>query len=1076
MFACSLLNVRNRVSHEKIEVLNRRRAAGSSNIRAFQILTALAVFLAINVLADAPRERLLLDSGWRFQLGDPADLTNVSETNVAYYPEINDLAKIQTSALSGPGSETNLATLRPDPVATHMGENVSTVQTNFNDSTWQPINLPHDWVVALPFDSTADTGHGYKSMITGAKSPTTIGWYRHTFTLPSTYANKTMWLEFDGAYRNCLVWLNGHILGRHVSGYTSFSFDVSQYANPGGTNTLVVRVDASRFEGWFYEGAGIYRHVWLVKTDPVHIAHWGTYVTNLVNGANATVTIQSQVNNDGSSSATCNLASTILDPNGNLIANTTQSVTIGANTNQIVTQTVTVTNAQLWSLNSPALYKLVSTVSQGTTTNDIYQTHFGIRTITWDPKNGMSLNGQRVQLQGMCNHQDHAGVGIALPDRVHDFRVERLKEMGCNTWRTSHGSPDPELLDECDRVGMLVLDENRRVGVDPETLGEVQSHIVRDRNHPCVFAWSLGNEETAIQGTATGAAVMTVMQNLAYQLDRSRLCTVAQDGSWGSVFSTGIDVQGINYTEHGNIDTFHTSFPSQPLMGTEEGGGQGERGMITNTSTCKSVYDLGYSGYAKTAQQWLQYYAARPWAAGACNWTGFDYRGEPAPFIWPNINSQFGPVDTCGFAKDIYYYYQANWTQKPVLHVLPQWNSPLPGQTVAVWVFSDCNAVQLFLNGVSQGQKSNFPMTDLVWNLLYAAGTLQAVGYINGQAVMTNTVTTTGAPAAITLQPDRQTITADGRDVSMVTVSVIDSQGRVVPTATNTLNFTVTGGIILGLGNGDPADHESDKATNNVGLRSVFSGLAQVIVQSTNQAGTITLTATAAGLASTNVVINESVNPPVPDAPAGPVVITGSGQVWLSWDVVPEAVTYNLKRSLVSGGPYTTIVSNTAGLVCFDTNVASATTYYYVLSAVNANGESTNSAEATATLPFVPPIFATQPSSFTNAHPVYAGVPVTFSAQVNGSQPIYYQWYQIINGATNAIVDATNSSYTYLSPNGDTTSVIGFFLVASNGATNMVSSVANLINLPSPSVIIKASTTTLNGSGDWIPAAVPGNS
>src|SRR5882724_9556506 len=940
MFACSLLNVRNRVSHEKIEVLNRRRAAGSSNIRAFQILTALAVFLAINVLADAPRERLLLDSGWRFQLGDPADLTNVSETNVAYYPEINDLAKIQTSALSGPGSDTNLATLRPDPVATHMGENVSTVQTNFNDSTWQPINLPHDWVVALPFDSTADTGHGYKSMITGTAGPTTIGWYRHTFTLPSSYSGKTMWLEFDGAYRNCLVWLNGHILGRNVSGYTSFSFDVSQYANPGGTNVLVVRVDASRFEGWFYEGAGIYRHVWLVKTDPVHMSHWGTYVTNLVNVSNATVTIQSQVNNDGSSSATCNLSSTILDPNGNLITNATQSVTVGANTNQIVTQTVMVTNVQLWSLNSPALYKLVTSVTQGATTNDIYQTPFGIRTIKWDPTNGLLLNGKRVELQGMCNHQDHAGVGIAVPDRVQYFRVEKLKEMGCNTWRTSHGSPNPELLDECDQLGMLVLDENRRVGVDPETLREVQSHILRDRNHPSIFAWSLGNEEESIQGTSTGAAVMQTMQNLAHQLDPSRLCTVAQDGSWGSGFSTVIDVQGINYVNHGNIDTFHTNFPNQPLMGTEEGSAYYTRGIYTNTSTYKSAYDLNKPGYGTTAEQWWQYYTARSWAAGACYWTGFDYRGEPAPFTWPNISSLFGTVDTCGFPNDSFYYYQANWSGKPVLHILPHWNWPTPGQVVNVWTFSSCDQVELFLNGASQGRQSNNTMSHLEWNIPYTAGTLQAVGYVNGQAIITNTVTTTGTATGIRLQPDRKTILADGRDVSVVTVSVVDSQGRVVPTATNTVNLTITGGTIIGLGNGDPICHESDKATNNVGLRSVFNGLAQVIVQSTNSAGTIILTATATGLTSTNVSINEVVTPPVPDAPASLVAIASGGQVGLSWDVVPGAIGYNLKRATVSGGPYTTIVSNTASLSYMDANFVSGTTYYYVLSAVNANGES----------------------------------------------------------------------------------------------------------------------------------------
>jgi beta-galactosidase len=470
---------------------------------------------------------------------------------------------------------------------------------------------------------------------------------------------------------------------------------------------------------------------------------------------------------------------------------------------------------------------------------------------------------------------------------------------------------------------------------------------------------------------------------------------VAQDGSWGSGFSTVIDVQGINYVNHGNIDTFHTSFPNQPLMGTEEGSAYYTRGIYTNTTTYKSAYDLNKPGYGTTAEQWWQYYVARTWAAGSCNWTGFDYRGEPAPFTWPNISSLFGAVDTCGFAKDVYYYYQANWSGKPVLHILPHWNWPTPGQVINVWTFSSCNQVELFLNGTSQGRQSNNPMSHLEWNIPYAAGTLQAIGYVNGQAVITNTVATTGTPVRISLQPDRQTILADGRDVSMVTVSVVDSQGRVVPTAANTVNFTITGGTIIGLGNGDPIDHESDKATNNIGLRSVFNGLAQVIVQSTNSAGTITLTATATGLTSTNVSINEVVNAPAPDGPAGPVAIGSGGQVWLSWDVVPGAVTYNLKRTLVSGEGYITIISNTSSLSHIDTDVVNGTTYYYVLSAVNANGESTNSVEVSAMPQLAPPLFVVQPNSFTNARPIYAGVPVTFYAQVNGGRPIYYQWYQI---------------------------------------------------------------------------------
>jgi beta-galactosidase len=1039
------------------------------------ILLGFLIFSLENAAADQPRERLLLDSGWRFQLGDPPDvLTNSAETNVTYYPEIPNLEKLETDEITGVNSETNLATLTPDPVATHMGENVSVVQTNFDDSAWQAINLPHDWVVSLPFDSTADMGHGYKLMINGTNSPTTVGWYRHTFTLPSCDTNKTMWLEFDGAYRNCLVWFNGHILGRHVSGYTSFSFDVSPYVNPGGTNVLVVRVDASRFEGWFYEGAGIYRHVWLVGTDPLHVAHWGTYVTNLVNGSNAVVIIQTQVNNDGANAATGNLTSAILDPDGNLVASASQAINLAASTNQTISQSVTVTNARLWSLNSPSLYKLVSIVTQGTITNDIYQTPFGIRTIKWDPNNGLLLNGQRVELQGMCNHQDHAGVGIAVPDRIQYYRVERLKEMGCNTYRTSHNSPDPALLDACDQLGMLVLDENRRVGTDPETLGEVQSHVMRDRNHPCVFAWSLGNEEIYIQGSSTGASIIQTMQRLANQIDPSRLCTVAQNGSWGSGFTAVIEVQGYNYRQWGDEDAIHASFPNLPSFSTEEGSTEAARDIYTDTSTYKRNYD-NEPTHTYTIEQLWQYYLARPWLAGLCIWTGFDYRGEPTPFSWPNISSQYGPMDTCGFAKDIFYYYQANWAGKPVLHILPHWNWTTPGQNINIWVYSDCDLVELFLNGVSQGRQTNDVLSHLEWNLPYAAGTLEAIGYIDGQAVITNMVTTTGTPAAINLQPDRQTILADGRDVSLVTVSVVDAQGRVVPTATNTINFTINGGNIIGLGNGDPIDHESDQPTNNAGLRSAFNGLAQVIVQSTNQAGVIHLTATATGLASANAAINMAANLPAPDAPAAPVAIASGSQVWLSWDIVPGAITYNLKRATTSDGPYVTIVSNTASLFYIDTNVVNGATYYYALSAVNNGGEGSNSVASIAIPHIVPPMIISQPDSFTNTHSIYAGVPATFSILAYGDQPIYYQWYEVTDGITNAIAGATNASYTYLAENNDTNTT-EFSVIASNGASNVISSTAFLYNVQGPPVIVKSSTITMNNGGDWSPNTVPTSS
>jgi beta-galactosidase len=671
--------------------------------------------------ADLPRQRQLIDSGWRFRLGDPADLSNPSETNVAYYPEIAYLPKLQSSEVSGTGSETYLQTVRADPVATHLGENVSAVQTNFNDSAWRLLNLPHDWVVELPFDSNAAENHGYKSGINDFSTSTNaVGWYRRTFTLSTNYAGQTMWLEFDGVYRNCLVWLNGHILGRNVSGYSSFSFDISQYANPGGTNVLVLRVDATRFEGWFYEGAGIYRHVWLVNTAPVHVAHWGTYVSSVVAGTNATVTAQTQVNNDSTNSAAvCDVISTILDSNSNVVASATQSLTIGAGTNLIISQALQMTNAQLWSLSSPRLYQLISTVTQSGATNDIYQTRFGIRTIRFDPNQGLFLNGQRVEIQGMCNHQDHAGVGSALPERLQYFRVERLKEMGCNVCRTSHNPPTPEFLNACDQLGMLVLDENRRPGTNTEELSELQRLIVRDRNHPSVFCWSMANEEDLQRDGTVGAPIMQKMVNLVHQLDPSRKCTAAMNSySSGSAdgFSTALDVQGFNYMNNGDVDGFHSGNPNMASFGTEEASTVFTRGIYANTSTYLSAYDLNVpGGYAATAEAWWQYYLQRRWNGGACVWTGFDYRGEPSPFGWPDISSEFGVVDTCGFPKDVFYYYQANWTFKPVLHLLPHWNWSA-GQSFNIWVFGNCQVVELFTNGVSLGRQPLNVQSHVEWD------------------------------------------------------------------------------------------------------------------------------------------------------------------------------------------------------------------------------------------------------------------------------------------------------------------------------------------------------------------------
>ena len=903
-----------------------------------------------NINLALGRERTSIDSGWRFQLGDPGDVT----TNVTWYPEIADLAKVEPAQLTGTGSETYMETIRVDIMATHAGENVSFVQTNYNDSAWRSLNLPHDWVVELPFDQNADGSHGFKSAIAGSTSTNTIAWYRRTFIIPSGYAGQTLWLDFDGVYRNSLVWLNGHILGRNVSGYASFYYDITPYTNPGGTNVLVVRVDASRFEGWFYEGAGIYRHVWLTDVNPLHVAHWGTYVTTALAGANATVTVQTTVTNQ-SGSATVNgkLISTILDASSNAVTAVTSNLNLTAGQGLVVTQTLTVANAHLWSLQAPYLYNLVTTVSNASATADVYTTTFGARTVSFDSTNGFSLNGQRVEIFGVCNHQDAAGVGIAVPDRLLYYRLERMKQMGVNGYRTSHNMPAAELLDDCDRLGILVLDENRRLGTNAEPLNELSRLLLRDRNHPCIPAWSLGNEEYYIQGSQIAEDLYTPMQNLAHSLDSTRLCTIPINGSYGNPsFAVVEDVVGINY-DINDMASLHVSNPSDKILGTEVASTLSTRGIYTNDSSADycSSYDLELNN-DQLAETWFPFFHARPWSSGGFIWTGFDYRGEPTPYWWPDINSHFGVMDTCGFSKDNYFYYQANWTIKPVLHIFPHWNWGTPGQPVNVWVYGNCDLVELFLNGVSQGQQTLNVLSHAEWdNVPYATGTLQAVGYRNGQAVVTNSVQTTGTPAAVALIPDRSTILADGRDVSVVTVAALDSAGRIVPTASNLITFTVSGGAIIGVGNGNPTSLEADKASQ----RYLFNGLAQVIVQSTNQTGAITLTATSTGLTSTNLTIMEATTLPAPAAPAGVAVIATNQQNVISWDVVPGAITYNVKRSTTSGGPYSVIATNNATIGFTDTNVNNLTAYFYVVTAVNANGESVNSVQVSGT-PHLPPV------------------------------------------------------------------------------------------------------------------------
>ena len=803
------------------------------------MVSIVAVFSAVSCATAAPRERLSLDRGWRFHLGDAADVSRDFDF--------------------GRGLAFGKA-----------GDVVGAVRPGFDDSDWPEVTVPHDWLVELEFDRQGDELHVYHGFkpVSRTKPATTIGWYRRSFDLPKSDEGRRLSLEFDGVFRDSMAWLNGHFLGRHMSGYSSFSYDITDCANYGGKNVLVLRVDASHYEGWFYEGAGIYRHVWLVKADPLHVAHWGTFVTSAVNKQQATVTARTRVLNESDRQATMQVVASILDADGRTVATAHSAPRTVKPWQEIeLAQQLVVSNPKLWSIESPHLYRLVTTVEKGGVAADGYETPFGIRTIRFDPDQGFFLNDKPVKIKGVCCHQDHAGVGSALPDRIQYYRIEKLKEMGCNAYRTSHNPPTPELLDACDRLGMLVMDEQRMMGSSPEILGQLERMVLRDRNHPSVILWSLGNEEGVIQGTEVGARIAATMKRTIRRLDPTRPVTAAMNGSWGQGFSTVVDVQGCNYMRLGDMDAYHKTHPKQPLLGTEEASTVCTRGIYAPDAAkgYMSAYDVSAPMWGSTAEAWWQFYAARPFIAGGFVWTGFDYRGEPTPYQWPCINSHFGIMDTCSFPKDNYYYYQAWWTDHPVLHLLPHWNwRGEEGKEIAVWCHSNCERVELFLNGHSLGEKQMPPNSHLEWKVAYAPGVLEARGYKGGRVIATTKAETTGPPTRVLLTADRAGIKADGEDLSMVTIAIVDAQARTVPTADNEVSFEVSAnGRIIGVGNGDPSSHERDKASQ----RKAFNGLCMVILQSTTEPGAIQLKATSPGLEPMSLTIEAQACAPRPAVP-----------------------------------------------------------------------------------------------------------------------------------------------------------------------------------------------------------------
>jgi beta-galactosidase len=725
-------------------------------------------------------------------------------------------------------------------------------KNDFDDSGWQSLDLPHDWAVELPFvHDDAGQGdeqlrsHGYKPL--GRRYPeTSVGWYRRKFEIPASDVGRRIWVEFDGAARDVLVWVNGSLVGRHDDAYAPFRFDVTDFLQYGGPNIILVRVDASHGAGWFYEGAGLYRHVWLLKTDAVHLGRWDSIVRCTPRTRDAAVELSSVVCNASDRPREARVVWTISDASGSVATaarSARQSIPSGGSA--VCSARAVLGSPRLWSLATPHLYAARIAVECDGRVSDTDRVAFGVRSAVFDSDRGFFLNGEPLKIQGVCNHQDHAGVGAALPDRLQEFRVGVMRDMGCNAIRTTHNMPSPELVDACDRMGVMLMCETRQMSSSPEGMAQLETMIKRYRNSPSIILWSIGNEEYLLQKVMAeqGARIAATMVRLCHRLDPTRLVSSGVNDDNEQGVSDALDVIGFNYVQW-FPDKFHEKHPKLPIIGSETSSAISTRGEYATDPkrNVMSSYD-GVVSWGKTPQEWWSFYAEREWAAGGFAWTGFDYRGEPTPYAWPSISSQFGIVDLCGFPKDYFYYYKAWWKKTPSLHVFPHWNwSGKEGTDVAIWVYSNLDEVELLVNGQSLGRKSVPALGHLEWVAKYQPGAIEARGFKDGQQVLNERRETTGVPAAIRVTPDRREIAANGEDVVALTVEVLDAQGRPVPTANDRIAFEVSGpGALIGVGNGDPNCHESDKEPR----RSLFNGLAQIIVQAGRTPGQIVIEAAA---------------------------------------------------------------------------------------------------------------------------------------------------------------------------------------------------------------------------------------
>ena len=724
----------------------------------------------------------------------------------------------------------------------------------FYPKDWKEVNLPHDWCVEGTF--VHDDSFGNQPAANGYL-PTGIGFYRKEFEIPEADNREKISIEFDGIFRNSTVWVNGHLMGNHLSGYTPSNYDLTDVLRYGseGKNVILIKVDARDPEGWWYEGCGIYRHVWLIKTDRLHVARFGTCVTTpAVSDKEAVVNIKTTIKNEYNAVKNVTLISKIIDDNDVVLNTKTSTQQIEPFSQTEISQTGVIKKPLLWSPETPNLYKVLTKVSENGNIVDTYETTFGIRTIEFN-RNGFFLNGKLYPVKGTANHQDFAGIGVALPDKINEYKIKLLKEMGCNGYRCAHHPPTPELLDICDRLGMLVLDENRHLSSSEDGLKDLTTMLYRDRNHPSIFMWSMENEEW-IQGTVTGTRILKTLVETTHRIDPTRPVTAAMNhGRNEGGYSDVLDVVGYNYGDKGLAYVKdHEKYPKRIIFCTESTSFISTRGEYENNYEKGYVSNLGLwqpNWGPLPGEDWADI-VKYPFLGGTFVWTGFDYRGEPTPYRWPCVSSHFGIMDICGFPKDGYYAYKAAWTNTPVVHIFPHWNWPgREGKNISVHCYTNCEEVELFLNGKSIGKKKAEPFKKLIWDLVNKPGKLEAVGYNNGKIITKDIVETTTVPMQIELTSDCGSLKADGCDVAVIKVAIKDSKGRIVPTADNLVEFSIEGpGKIIGTGNGNPSSHEPDKANQ----RMAFNGYCLVLVQAEKTAGEIRLKASSETLKKAEVV------------------------------------------------------------------------------------------------------------------------------------------------------------------------------------------------------------------------------